>query len=81
MNTNQLRKFIEESNAIERIHRMITEDELRIADYFLSLDVITIPDLENFVQQFQPDARLRDKPGMDVRVRNHVPWGGGTLYR
>ena len=38
-----------------------------------------LQDLERFVSVCQPGAKLRNWPGMDVRVGNHVPIPGGTL--
>ena len=81
MNRSKLIDFIIESNEIEKITYPPKGVDINAAEAFLALPAITIPDLENFVQQFQPDARLRDKSGMDVRVRNHVPVRGGVYVR
>ncbi|KKN08161.1 hypothetical protein LCGC14_1059380 [marine sediment metagenome] len=77
MNRAKLIDFIIVSNAIEKIMHPPSGEQTDIAASFLELDVITIPDLERFVDHFQPGAKLRDQPGMDVRVGNHVPWVGG----
>ena len=72
-----LSRFLAESNKIEGIGKINSDEDLNEARRFLALDEITIPDLERFVEHFQPGAKLRDKPGMDVRVGNHVPPRGG----
>lgn len=72
-----MRGFLKESNAIEGIDYHISDLDLQEAWHFLCLEKITVPDLERFVEHFQPGAKLRDKPGMDVRVGNHVPMRGG----
>lgn len=79
MNEKELIKFLRESNSIEGIYTDISNHDLAEAQQFLELKKITIPDLERFVEHFQPGAKLRDKPGMDVRVGNHVPMPGGPL--
>ena len=81
MNAEKLLNFLDESNTIEGIYRLVKADEQIEATRFLALNAITIPDLERFVECFQPDAKLRDKPGMDVRVGNHVPPKGGPEIR
>ena len=81
MNTPELTRFLVESNAIEDIHHDISDGDLKEAWWFLELDTITIPELERFVAHFQPGAKLRDKPGMDVRVGNHVAMSGAPAVR
>lgn len=74
MDTKGLTDFLQESNRIERIlGKIITEKEFQTAQDFLSLNQITIHDLCNFVNVFQPDAIIRDRHGLDVRVGNHKP--------
>lgn len=65
--------FIRESNRIEGITRPISESE--IAEYvrFIALDMVTLEDMRHFVRIYQPNAKLRDKVGLDVRVGNHIP--------
>lgn len=75
MNTMNL---VRESNRIEGIHRDPTTAEVLEFERFLSIDEVTIDQLESFVNVYQPGARLRSKPGMDVRVGNHYPPRGGV---
>ena len=73
--------FVQESNRIEGIHRGITHPqtglEIEAHEQFLALKAITVEALENFVAVVQPDAVLRDKRGLDVRVGNHIAPPGG----
>lgn len=82
----ELRYFVKESNKIEGILRQPTKAELIEAERFLNLDIVRIDDLVSFVQVYQPDAILRDRAGLDVRVGNHIaPRGGpeivGALHK
>ena len=69
--------FVRESNRIEGITREPTDDEKSAHSTFFKLDRVSVFDLEMFVSACQPGAKLRLKPGMDVRVGNHVPPDGG----
>ena len=73
-----LEDFVRESNRIEGIVRDPSLAEIEAHETFLSLGSVMVQDLERFVSICQPGARLRDKPGMDVRVGGHVPPPGGT---
>src|SRR5262249_36890355 len=75
------RRFLRESNAIEGIHREPTEAEIEGLRTFLELDVVTVADLERLVAVFAPGHRLRDKPGLNVRVGNYVAPPGGPAIR
>ena len=79
LNAQDAYNFIVESNAIEGIHREPTKEE--IAEYyrFMSLEQVSIKDLVWFVNVYQPDARLRDEVGLNVRVGNYYPPKGGLL--
>lgn len=74
---SDLYAFVEESNRIEGIHRKPTEAEVNAHEAFLELPEIRIPDLQAFVDVIQPGAKLRNQPGMNVRVGLHVPPYGG----
>lgn len=65
--------FIRESNRIEGIHRDPTEEELEEYSRFMRLDKITVEDLEKFVSVYQPNARLRDQYGLNVRIGPYYP--------
>lgn len=68
--------FLAESNRIEGIFR-IRSGEMEAFLEFLSLDVPTVGALETLVSVFQPNAPLRRRLGLDVRIGNHIPTRGG----
>lgn len=70
-------KFIKESNFIEGIYREPTEEEIKEHSRFLLLPKITVQDLIAFVKTYQPDAELRRKVGLNVRVGCFTPLPGG----
>jgi len=72
-----LRAFVKESNRIEGITRAPTAAEMREHREFLALKRINIDNLERFVGVIAPGKPLRDQPGMNVRVGNHLPPSGG----
>lgn len=74
------RAFVVESNAIEGI-RITRPVEIEEFLRFFALPRITIAELEHFVSVYQPSAKLRDKPGLNVRIGNHTPMAGGPLVR
>lgn len=69
--------FIKESNAIENIHRAPTKEEVNEFKRFMKLKTVTLHQLIRFVGIYQPDAFLRDKEGMNVRVGDYFPPEGG----
>lgn len=73
--------FLNESNGIEGILQPPTEYQVGVATLFLSLPRITTPDVLNVVKVFQPNARLRDKFGMDVLIGDYSPPTGGPQIR
>lgn len=68
---------VAESNRIEGIHRPPTYGELQEFERFMLVKKVTIDELVAFVKVYQPDAQLRDRPGLNVRVGNHIPPRGG----
>ena len=76
-----VRDFIHESNRIEGIHREPTPAEIEEYRRFMALELIRIDELKRFVKVYQPDARLRTKKGMNVRVGLHYPPPGGSRIR
>lgn len=68
--------FIRESNKIESILRDPTAGEIQAHVDFLACPELHVRDVSNFVQRIA-GAMLRNRPGMDVRVGNHVPPRGG----
>jgi hypothetical protein len=77
----ELYKFIMESNKIEGIIGPPALSVVAASEDFLGLEHITIENLEDFVEACQPDAKLREKQGMDVYVGSHTPPKGGPLIR
>ena len=69
---NNLYDFVRESNKIEGILREPTKQEIEVAEIFMKLSQITVEDMCNFVSVYEPEALLRDKFGMDVKVGNHI---------
>jgi hypothetical protein len=81
MSTNDVYRFIVESNRIEGIHRQPTDGEALATAAFLSLELIRVEDVERFVGAVSPGALLRTTVGLDVRVGNHIPPRGGSTIR
>ena len=73
------RRLVKESNAIEGIIRSPTKAEIDEFLRFVALSLITPVELVRFVQVYQPDAALRNRPGMNVYVGNHRPIMGGPM--
>lgn len=80
---NEIRwiQFVRESNRIEGINREPTKEEVAECDRFIHLDKVDISDLVKFVKVYQPNAVLRDKKGLDVRVGNYLPPEGQAAIR
>jgi hypothetical protein len=75
-----LRAFVAESNRIEGIFREPTTYEIEGTKAFLALPPakLTIARMVELVKVYQPDACLRDKPGLDVRIGHYRPPQGGS---
>lgn len=72
--------FVTESNMIEGITRPPTSEEFAATRDFIALPALDVPDVVGLVGVYQPDARLRDKPNLNVQVGNHVaPQGGPEI--
>lgn len=70
--------FVAESNRIEGIHRAPVEQEVLAHEHFLTLETVTVADLESFVAKVAGRAAvLRREPGLNVRVGPHLPPPGG----
>jgi hypothetical protein len=70
---NSVYSFVRESNRIEGINRPPTKAEVMATVSFLDLDVVTVADVENLARVYAgAKGILRDKPGMDVRVGDHI---------
>lgn len=72
--------FVTESNRIEGIYRAPTSEEVSATESFICLEELTINDLVQLVAVYQPNAELRSRKGLDVRVGNHIaPRGGNDI--
>lgn len=71
-----LNLFVEESNKIEGILRSPLAAEIRAHQVFLSKPV-SIDSLSDLVAVLAPGHRLRDVPGLNVRVGGHIAPEGG----
>jgi Fic family protein len=76
VNPTVVRDFIIESNQIEGITRSPLPRELEAHQELLTRDQVTVESLEKFVYTVS-NARLRRRPGMNVRVGSHVVDPGG----
>ena len=75
-----LEGFVRQSNAIEGITRDPRHAEVGAHINLLSSPALTVALMREFVGVIQPGAKLRENPGMDVRVGSHVaPPGGPTI--
>lgn len=70
-------EYIKESLRIESIFRDPTPEEIEAHNRFVSREVITIQDLKDFVDVYQPGNGLRSHPGQDVRIGDYFPPKGG----
>ena len=80
-NSSSVVNFISESNRIEGILRAPTDAEIEEYYRFMALDIVTIEELIQFVSVYQPDAVLRDRPGLDVQVGGYIAPRGGPEIR
>lgn len=71
------RDFVKESNMIENIHRPPSKAEMQEFFRFMQLQSVSIAEMMRFVKVYQPNARLRDRDGLNVYVGNHFPPPGG----
>lgn len=74
-----LTKFLNESNDIEGLGPP-THKQIACAEIFLEIPRLHIVDIVTLVNVFQPDAELRTRKSMNVRVGNHIaPCGGKQI--
>lgn len=73
--------FVLESNTIEGIDRPPTPQEVEATFDFLAAPALSIVRVKALVAVYQPNARLRDKAGLNVMVGNHRPPPGGPQIR
>lgn len=72
-----LYKFVKESNSIEGIDRGPSKAELKAHETFFNLPIITVHTIETLLGVLQPNAQLRNRKGLDVRVGMYMPPAGG----
>lgn len=78
--TDWLHAFVAESNKIEGIYRLPTREEIGAHRQFVALEQVGIEDLSALVSVCAPGHRLRDEPGLNVKVGSHVaPLGGPAV--
>jgi hypothetical protein len=70
-------EFVRESNRIEGIVRDPTRQELQATEEFIAADFPTVVRVKAFVAACQPNARIRDRAGLNVRVGSHIAPPGG----
>jgi hypothetical protein len=80
MMANDFTAFVTESNRIEGITRAPTKAEIAAHEAFLDCQ-LSVAEIEAFVAIVAPGKRLRDQPGMDVRVGDHIAPPGGQAIR
>jgi len=73
--------LVAESNRIEGIYREPSAAEIAEHRRFMQLSAVTVEELQNFVKVYQPNAVLRDRPGLNVRVGSYYPPPGGPEIR
>ena len=71
-----LTEFVHESNRIEGING-VHPDHLQAHEELLALDKLTVKNVERFVFLVQPNAILRRRVGLNVRVGAHIAPPGG----
>ena len=80
MSDDVLKLFVRESNWIEGIKRHPRPEEIDAHLMVLDAATVDVAVMRQFVEMVQPDARLRDQVGLNVRVGNHIaPWGGPEI--
>ena len=72
-----LEDFVRESNRIEGILREPLRAEVQAHERLIECSPVSVKSLTEFVGVVQPGARLRDTPGVDVRVGDHIAPPGG----
>lgn len=72
-----LKEFVRQSNTIEGILRQPYKLEVDATQQFLDRGLIAREPLLALLKVYAPDAKLRDKKGLDVRVGRYFPPPGG----
>jgi len=69
--------FLTESLRIEGIDRPPTDKEIEATERFILLPQMDVAAVAMLVGIYQPNAKLRDRAGLDVRVGAHIAPRGG----
>ncbi len=77
MDIQRLTAFVRESNLIEGINREPTREEVEAHERVWRCFSISAQALGDFQAVVAPGKPLRENPGMNVRIGNHVPVEGG----
>lgn len=81
MERQWLENILQESNEIEGVYAVPDRQTVGLVERFLKLEKITIGDVKGLLWAFEPDAQLRERVGLDVRVGNHIAPAGGPKIR
>lgn len=73
MDKKEIYDFVVESNRIEKIFRDPTEEELDEFTRFMRVDKVNLYELIKFIAVYQPDAKLRNEYGLNVRINGYCP--------
>lgn len=71
-------KFVTESNAIERIFREPSQEELDATAKFLTIDRLVVDHLVELNKVYAPGKELRVHPNMNVSIGGFAPMSGGV---
>lgn len=74
-----LKEFLIESFEIEGIFDEPTQEQIIATTKFLDVDHLTGSDVKKIVTAYQPDAVIRDRENMNVRVGTYYAPPGGPL--
>lgn len=75
-----LEDFVRESNRIEGIARNPSGREIDELEAMLEARSLTVLRIKAFVSAYQPNAVIRDRSDLNVRVGNHIaPQGGPEI--
>lgn len=78
---NLIAAFVRESNWIEGIKRDPRPQEVNATANFFGLPGLCLKDLSALNRVLQPDAVLRNRVGLNVRVGDHIAPQGAPLIR
>lgn len=79
MESNAIKEFINESNAIEGILDFDMKRQYQLYTTFMHMGIVTVADVSNAANTMQRGVRIRDQLKMDVKVGNYTPPPGGPF--